>query len=160
MNINVTLFGQMITFALFIFVTMKYVWPPITRALEERQKNISEGLAKAERGKYELELAQKAAVAELKTARENAAQIQEEAKQKAAQIIDRSKEEAKIEGERMLQLARDQISHEYQDAKNKLVKELSGYALKSIEQLLGQGVDGAVNERLLNQMIMQISEAE
>lgn len=160
MNINVTLFGQMITFALFIFVTMKYVWPPITKALEERQKNISEGLAKAERGKYELELAEKTIVAEMKLARQKAAQIQEEAKDKAEQLVERGKEQAKIEGDRMIQIARDQISQEYQLAKNKLVKELSGYALQSIERLLEQGVDGAVNERLIDQMIMQISEAE
>lgn len=160
MNINVTLFGQMITFAIFIFVTMKYVWPPITKALEERQKNISEGLAKAERGKYELELAEKTIVAELRAARENAAQIQEEAKQKALQTVERSKEDAKTEGERMIQLARDQISQEYQIAKNKLVKELSGYALKGMEKLLEQGVDSAVNTRLLDQMITQISEGE
>ena len=158
MNINISLLGQMITFAIFVFVTMKYVWPPMIKALEDRRSKIAEGLEAAERGKHELELAQKKISSDLKDARQKAAEIEEEANHKGSQIIERSKDDARKEGERMIQIARDQISQEYQTAKGKLVKELSQYTLIGMEKLLEQGVDPAVNAKLIDQMIDQISE--
>ena len=159
MNINISLLGQMITFAIFVFVTMKYVWPPMMKALEDRRGKIAEGLEAAERGKHELALAQKKISADLKANRQKAAEIEEEANQKAAQIVERSKDDARIEGERMIQIARDQIKQEYQATKDQLVKELSQYTLQGMEKLLEHSVDPSINAKLIDQIIDQIAEA-
>ena len=102
MNINATLLGQAISFALFVWFCMKYVWPPLVNALAEREKKISDGLAAADRASKDLELAQKKAVEELKEAKAQAATLIEQANKRSAQIVDEAKETARQEGERLL----------------------------------------------------------
>ena len=159
MNINLSLLGQMITFGIFVFVTMKYVWPPVVKALEDRRAKIAEGLEAAERGKHELQLAQKKISADLKEAHKKAAEIEEAANHKAAQIVQQSKDDARKEGDKMIQMAKEQISLEYASAKKDLMKELSQYTLQGLEKLLDQTVDPAVNTRLIDQIIADIAEA-
>lgn len=159
MNINLSLLGQMITFAIFVFVTMKYVWPPVMKALEDRRSKIAEGLEAAERGKHDFEIARKKIAGELKEAHRKAAEIEEAANHKANEIVQKSKEDARIEGDRMIRLAKDQISQEYASAKKDLMKELSQYTIKGLETLLDQGVDKSVNIRLIDQIISDIAEA-
>src|SRR5271165_1529994 len=106
MNINATLLGQMITFAVFVWFTMRFVWPPITKALAERSQKIAEGLAAAERGKHELDLCQQEIVEQLKEAKVNADVIIDQANKRAHQIVDGAKDKAREEGQRLVALAK------------------------------------------------------
>src|SRR6476661_11122189 len=101
MNINLTLFAQAVSFALFIWFTAKFVWPPLVRAIDARQKQITEGLAAAERGKQDLQQAAVRTEAMLKEAREKAQEIMAQAERRASQIIEEAKVAASEEGSRI-----------------------------------------------------------
>ena len=117
MNINATIIGQTIAFAFFVWFCMKYVWPPIIGALNERQKKIADGLAAADRASKDLELAQVKAVEELHLAREQAKEILEQANQRATVIVEEAKDEARKEGERLIVAARAEIEQEANQAR-------------------------------------------
>jgi len=105
MNFNATLIGQSITFVLFVWFCMKFVWPPIMNALEARKKQIADGLAAADRGKHELELAAKKAGDNMRDAKAQAAEVLAQAEKRAAQMVEEAKLAAKEEGERQLAAA-------------------------------------------------------
>jgi F-type H+-transporting ATPase subunit b len=105
-NINLTLIGQSIAFAIFVWFCVKYVWPPITAAMEARQKKIADGLSAADRASLDLELAQEKATKELQKAKEEAAALIDQANKRAAQIVEASKEDARKEGEKLIEQAR------------------------------------------------------
>ncbi|KZX74939.1 F0F1 ATP synthase subunit B, partial [Alcanivorax sp. HI0011] len=109
MNMNATLIGQAIWFALFVFFCMKFVWPPISRALDERKQKIAEGLSAADRAERDLELAQEKATANLKEAKEKAAEIIDQANRRANQIVEEAKDAARTEGERLVAKAHSEI---------------------------------------------------
>jgi len=109
MSINATLIGQMITFTLLVWLTMKYVWPPIIAALEERKTKIAEGLAAAEKGQEDVRLAEKKAKSILKDAKEQSAEIISSAQKRANELVEESKLQARLEGERLLEAAKAQI---------------------------------------------------
>ena len=153
MDINATLFGQIITFAVFIWFTMKFVWPPLMRAMEERRKKIADGLADANKAKHDLELAQLKAKQELQTAKNDAAHIIEQANHRANQIIEQSKEQARVEGDRMLELAQEEVQQEYNRAREELLKEMSGLVIAGAEKVLKKSIDGASNEALIQEVI-------
>jgi F-type H+-transporting ATPase subunit b len=140
-SINATLIGQMITFALLVWFTMKYVWPPLMQALEERKKKIAEGLASAEKGKHEMELAEKRATNLLREAKDQAADIVSLAQKRAGELVDESKLVAKEEGERIKTAARAEIDREIQKAKEGLRQEVAVLAISAAEQILQQQVD-------------------
>src|SRR5512134_464748 len=100
MNINATLIGQSIAFFLFVWFCMKFIWPPLTRALDERKKTIADGLAAAEKGKRELELGEKKALETIKKAKQDASEVIALAEKRAAEIADEAKENAKAEADR------------------------------------------------------------
>ena len=102
MNINFTLISQAVAFSVFIWFTVKFVWPPLLRAIEERQKQIADGLAAGERGKKELELASHRSSEVLKEAKQRATEIITQAEKRAAEIVEEAKENAKVEGDRIL----------------------------------------------------------
>lgn len=156
MNLNATLLGQMITFAIFVWFTMKYVWPPITAAMDERQKKIADGLSAAERGVHELELAQHKAAEYLRDAKIQAADIVEQANKRAAQIIEESKQQAREEGQRLVSLAKDEISREVEGAKQQLKQEVASLAVLSAEKILAKHLNAAANQELIDQLIEQI----
>lgn len=160
MNLNLTLFGQMITFALFVFVTMRYVWPPMQKALEERRAKIAEGLEAAERGKHELELAQHRITDQLRESKHQAAMILEQANQKAARIIEEGKETARSEGHRLVEIAKAEIVQEYQAAREKLMTEVSEIAMEGMQRVLAGGVDQLTNSRLIDKFVADIEESE
>src|SRR3990167_8035414 len=110
MSINLTLIGQMITFLIFIWFTMRYVWPPIIKAIHDRQKQIADGLAASERGKRELELAQHKSVELLRDAKFSASQIIEQANKRAMQIVEEAKEQARVESQHILDNASREVS--------------------------------------------------
>lgn len=159
MNLNLTLFGQMITFALFVFVTMKYVWPPMQKALDERRAKIAEGLEAAERGKHELELAQQNIVEQLRETKQQAATILDEANQRAARIIEEGKDSARKEGLRLIEVAKGEIAQEYQAARDKLMGEVSEIAMRGMEQVLAGGIDANTNSALIEKFVAELQES-
>ena len=159
MSINATLIGQMITFTLLVWFTMKYIWPPIVKALEERKKKIAEGLAAAERGHHEMELAEKRAGVALKEARDQAAEIVGKAQKRAGMIVEESKESARSEGERLIAAARSEISREVQQAKETLRDQVSVLAIDAAEQILREEVDRKKHEKILKTAAQQLDKA-
>jgi F-type H+-transporting ATPase subunit b len=156
MNLNATLLGQMITFALFVWFTMRYVWPPITKALHERQKKIAEGLAAAERGVHELELAQSKVKEQLREAKTQAAEMIEHANKRGIQIIEQAQLEAKQEGERMIALAKEQIIQQAQITKQALRKEISEMVIQVAQRVLAKNIDRTANHELIAKLIEEV----
>lgn len=156
MTINATLLGQMITFALLVWFTMKYVWPPLMQALEERKKKIAEGLAAADKGRQDLENAEKRAKGLLKEAKEQAAEIVNLAQKRANEVMDESKHAAKLEGERIITSARADIDRELQAAKEGLRQQVSLLAVGAAEQILRQEVDENRHREVLDNLGKQL----
>ncbi|PKM12804.1 MAG: F0F1 ATP synthase subunit B [Gammaproteobacteria bacterium HGW-Gammaproteobacteria-3] len=152
MSINATLIGQMITFALLVWFTMKYVWPPLFQSLEERKKKIAEGLAAAEKGQEEIELAEKRAKKVLREAKEQSADIVNLAQKRAGEIVEESKDAAKKEGERLALAARAQIDQELQQVKENLRREVSALALTAAEQILSAEIDKTKHQEILSKV--------
>lgn len=156
MDINATLFAQIFTFIIFIWFTMKFVWPPVMRIMEERRNKIADGLAAAEQGKKELELARIKSKEELLEAKASAAHIIEQANQRANHIIEEAKGQARVEGERLLQLAKGEVEQEYNTAKETLLRQVSGIAVAGAERILQREVDKNSNNRLVDELVSEI----
>ena len=156
MSINATLIGQMITFALLVWFTMKYIWPPLFDSLEERKKKIADGLAAAEKGQEAMHLAEKKAKGVLKEAKEQSSEIVNLAQKRANELVEASKDTAKKEGERLLLVAKAQIEQEKQQAKESLRKEVSALALQAAEQILSAEIDKTKHQDLLSKISNQL----
>ncbi len=156
MSINATLIGQMITFTLLVWFTMKYVWPPIMQALEERKSKIAEGLAAAEKGQEEIKLAEKKAKKVLKEAKDQAAEIVSLAQKRANEVVEESKQTAQKEGERLIQAAHAQVEQEIQQAKESLRKEVASLALRAAEQILQEEIDKAKHKEILEKTTAEL----
>lgn len=156
MSINATLIAQLITFALFVWFTMRYVWPPLNQALEERQAKIADGLAAAERGHRELDLAQERVKDELKQAKAQSAQIIENANRRADQMIEDAKSQARIEGQRLVDQAKAEILREVEQAKSALRQQVGAIAIYGAEQILAKEIDESANSDILNKLIEKI----
>ncbi|MCK9621740.1 MAG: F0F1 ATP synthase subunit B [Methylobacter sp.] len=156
MSINATLIGQMITFALLVWFTMKYIWPPLFDSLEERKKKIADGLAAAEKGQEEMQLAEKKAKSVLKEAKEQSSEIVNLAQKRANEIVEASKDTAKKEGERLILVAKAQIEQEKQQAQENLRKEVSALALRAAEQILSAEIDKTKHQDLLSRISNQL----
>ncbi len=141
MNINFTLISQAIAFSIFIWFTVKFVWPPLLRAIEERQKTIADGLAAGERGRHELELASQRSSDVLKEAKQRASEIILQAEKRAAEIVEESKRTAKEEGDRIIAGARADIEHEVFSAKESLRQHVVELAIAGAEKILRREVD-------------------
>ena len=152
MNINATLFGQAIWFGVFIWLTMKYIWPPLQRAMQERQKQIADGLAAAERGKQDLELAAKRSAEVLQQARDRAAEIVSHAEKRSAQLIEEAKSNAKAEGERIVTAAKAEIQQEVSRAKESLRNQVAALAVAGAERILKREVDAKAHAQLLQSL--------
>lgn len=156
MNINATLIGEAIWFGLFIWITMKFVWPPLKAALDERQKQIADGLAAAERGRQDLEQAAQRATVVLKEAREQAAEILNQAQRRASQVIEEAAGAAKAEGERIIAGAKAEIEQEVFRAKESLRSQVSVLALQGAERILRREVDQKTHGDLLAAMAEEL----
>ncbi|HHT0594594.1 F0F1 ATP synthase subunit B [Legionella parisiensis] len=156
MEINLTLVVQMLVFAAFVLFTMKLVWPPLAKAMEERQDKIADGLAAAERGRKELELAQHRVKDELKQAKVQSADIIEKANKRAAQIIEEAKETAKHEAQIQVKLAQEQLMQQINHAKDELRKQVANLAITGAEKILMREVDAKANTALLDNLIEEI----
>jgi len=120
MNINLTLIGQSITFLFFVMFVMKFVWPPLMTALEERKKTIADGLAAAEKGKHDGELAKQRVLDTLKDAKVQAQDIIHLAEKRASEIVEESKDAARAEGDRILAAANAELEQEVNRAREQL----------------------------------------
>jgi F-type H+-transporting ATPase subunit b len=149
MNINLTLFAQAATFAIFIWFTAKFVWPPLSRAIEARQKQVAEGLAAAERGKQDLEQASARAAETLGQARQQAQEILAQAERRATQIIEEAKVAASAEGARLVTGAKAEIDQEVSRARETLRTQVATLAVAGAEQILRREVDQKVHADLL-----------
>jgi F-type H+-transporting ATPase subunit b len=158
-SINATLIGQMITFALLVWFTMKYVWPPLMQALEERKKKIADGLASAEKGKHEMELAEKRATALLREAKDQAAEIVNLAQKRANEVVEESKQAAKDEGERIVAAAKAEIERELQQAKEGLRQQVAVLAISAAEQILQKEVDQKKHREIIDNLGKQLGQA-
>ncbi len=156
MNINLTLIGQSITFVFFVWFCMKFVWPPIIAALDERRKKIADGLAAAERGEHEKELAQKRATEVLHEAKLQAQDIISQSQKRASEIIEESKQQAREEGERLLAAARAEIEQETNRAREELRAQVASLAIAGASKVLKREVDAAANEDLLKDLVSQL----
>ena len=159
MSIIATLIGQMITFGLLVWFTMKYVWPPLMQALEERKKKIADGLAAGEKGKQSLELADKKAKSSLKEAKDQAAEIVNLAQKRATDLAEEKREAAKQEGERIILQARSEIDREIQQAKEDLRQQVAHLAISAAEQILKREVDINKHKEIINNLGNQLGQA-
>jgi F-type H+-transporting ATPase subunit b len=149
MNINLTLFAQAATFAIFIWFTAKFVWPHLARAIEARQKHIAEGLAAAERGKQDLELAAVRTADMVQKAKQQAQEILAQAEGRATQIIEEAKVAAGEEGSRLLAGAKAEIDQEVSRARETLRTQVAELAVAGAEQILRREVDQKAHADLL-----------
>lgn len=156
MEINLTLVVQMLVFAAFVWFTMKFVWPPLVKALEERQDKIADGLAAAERGRKELELAQHRVKDEMKQAKVQASEIIEKANRRAVQIVEEAKDDARQEARKLAQIAAEQITQEVNRAKDTLRKQVAVLAVAGAEKILMREIDEHANQVLLDNLIEEI----
>ena len=156
MNFNATLIGQMITFGLLVLFTMKYVWPPIMEAMQDRQKRIADGLASAERGMREQELAQAKSAQMIREARQQAAEIVAQAQKRANEIIEHSKLEARAEGDRQLLAVKAGIEQEVNRAREQLRGQVVSLAVAGASKILKREVDEAANTTMLDDLVAQL----
>ena len=156
MNPNITLLGQMITFAILIWFTVKFIWPPLTKAIEERQQKIAEGLAAADNAQKNLAQADAKVAEELKAARAKANEIIEQAHQRANQLIDAAKADAIAEGNRQKALAEAEIEAAANRAKEDLRKQVSALAVSGAEKLLKREIDANAHKALIDDLAAQL----
>jgi len=156
MNLNLTMFVQGFAFFLFIWFTMKFVWPPLLRAIETRQKQIADGLAAAERGKQDLELAAKRAGEELQRARAQAGDIIAQAEKRGAAVVDEAKAAAKAEAERIVASAKAEIEQEVFRAKESLRAQVAVLAVTGAEKILKREVDAKAHAQLLSGLATEL----
>jgi F-type H+-transporting ATPase subunit b len=156
MNINATLFGQAIAFALFVWFCMKFVWPPLIAAIEDRQKKISDGLTQAERAGKDLELAQAKSVEKLKEAKTQAAEIIEQANKRRAQIVDEAKMEAESERAKIVAQGEAEVEGERSRAREELRQQVSALAIAGAEKIIKRSIDKEANSDIIDQLVAEL----
>jgi F-type H+-transporting ATPase subunit b len=152
MDINATIIGQFITFAILVWFTMKYVWPPITKTMHDREKKIASGLEAAERSKRELEMAEHKSLTIIREAKQQASQIIEQANLHSAQLVEEAKSQAKQEGLRIVEMAQGDIDREVTQAKEALKKQFATLAVAGAEKILQRQLDPNAHHALLNEL--------
>lgn len=156
MNINLTMIGQAIAFFIFVVFCMKYVWPPIMAALQERQKKIADGLAASDRAARDLELAQEKSAQELREAKQQAAGLIEEANKRAAAIVEASKDDARKEGQKLIEQAKAEIEQERNQARDALRAEIAAIAVAGAEKILETSVDASKHNEMLEKLAAEL----
>jgi F-type H+-transporting ATPase subunit b len=149
MNINFTLIAQAIAFAILIWFTVRFVWPPLLRAIEKRQKEIADGLAAAHEGKISLEKAEIRNAETLDETKQKGAEILNQAEKRATEIVEAAKKSAQEEGDRIITGARAEIDQELNRAKEELRAQVSTLALAGAEKILDKEIDKKVHVAML-----------
>jgi F-type H+-transporting ATPase subunit b len=155
-NLNATLFAQLVVFFVLAWFTMKFVWPPMMKALDERAKKIADGLAAAERGKAALADANSRVEQELAKSRSETQQRVSEAEKRAAQIIEEAKQQAEVERKRILAQAQAEAASEAQRAREQLRGQLAELVVKGAEQILKKEINAQAHADLLGQLKTQL----
>ncbi len=156
MNINFTLIAQAIAFAVLIWFTVKFVWPPLLKAIEARQKEIADGLAAAADGRSALEVAAKKSEATLTEAKQKASEIIAQAEKRGTQIIEEAKGNAKVEGDRIISGAKAEIDQEVNRAKEGLRAQVSTLAIAGAEKILRKEIDANAHSELLAKLAAEL----
>ena len=156
MNINFSLIAQAVAFALFIWFTVRFVWPPLLGAIEARQKQIADGLAAGEQGRKSLEISTRQAEEAIAEARSRAAEIVSQAEKRAAQLVEEAKGAAKDEGTREKAAAKAEIGQEVQRARELLREQVAALAVAGAEKILRREVDAKAHAELLEGIKKQL----
>ncbi|RDH89464.1 MAG: F0F1 ATP synthase subunit B [endosymbiont of Seepiophila jonesi] len=156
MNINLTLIGQLLSFMVFVWFTMKFVWTPIMGALDVRKKEIADGLAAAERGQHEQELAKERAKGVLHEAKAQAAEIVAQAQKRGAEIVDEAKGSARTEGERILTAAQAEIEQETNRAREQLRGKVAELAIAGAEKILKKEINAETHRDIVDGLAKEI----
>jgi len=156
MNINLTLIAQALAFAIFIWLTIKFIWPVLTRKVEERQKQIADGLAAGEQGRRDLEAAGKRAHEELARARERVGEIIGSAEKRDAQMLEEAKAAARAEAERIFAAAKADIDQQVARAKEMLREQVASLAVAGAEKILRREVNPETHAELLGRLKKEI----
>jgi len=142
----------MVAFVAFVVFCMKYVWPPILAAMQERERKIAEGLAAADKASHDLELAKEKAVERLREAKEEAAGIVDSANRRASQIVEEAKDAASAEADRIKAAARAEIEQESNRAREQLRSQVGALALAGAERVLGASIDAKAHAELVDKL--------
>ncbi len=156
MNLNMTFFGQMLSFAILVWFTMKFIWPPLNAAIEERQKKIAEGLSQAEQARKELADADARVADEIRKARAEAATIIEKANQMAGQIVDKARQDAVVEATKQKAIAAADIEAQAHKAREELRGKVAALAVAGAEKILKREIDANAHKALIDQLAAEI----
>lgn len=156
MNVTATLIGQIVTFAVLVWFINRFLWGPMTQMMEDRKKRIADGLAAAERGKHEQELAEKRAAEVIHEAKEQAAQIIAQAQKRAGEIVEEAKDNARAEGDRLIAAANAEIEQEVHRAKEHLRGQVVSISIAGASKVLGKEIDDKAHDALLKDLVAQI----
>lgn len=155
MSINASLIGQMITFAIFVWFCMKFIWPKLMTAIKDRQQTIADGLAAGDRGQRELEAAELKVMDIIDEAKQHSAEILEGAQQRAHHIVEESKTKAREEYDKIVASAHDEIEQATNAAKRELYDQMSALVIDGTEKVLARNIDKSDNDRFIEQLIAE-----
>lgn len=156
MNINATILGQAISFILFVWFCMKFVWPPLMAAIEKRQKEIADGLASAEQGKKEMELAKADVSEQINNAKAEASAIVDQANKRKTQIIEQARTEAEEERNKILQQAKAEVEAERSRAREELRKQVAQLAIAGAEKIIERSIDESANRDIVDKLVAEL----
>jgi F-type H+-transporting ATPase subunit b len=160
MDINATLLGQVIVFVILIWFSAKFIWPPLVKAVEDRQKKIAEGLAAAERGQNELQSAHGEAQTIVEAAREQAKKIVDQAHKREVEIVEEARSTAVEEGKRIIESSRQDAQQEKTRARDELRKDVATLAVAGASRLLQREIDPRAHADLIEQLAREIEGAK
>lgn len=155
MSINASLIGQMITFAIFVWFCMKFIWPKLMGAIKDRQKTIADGLAAGDKAQRELEAAELKVVEMIDEAKQHAAEILEGSQHRAHNLIEEAKNKARVEYDKIVTSAQAEIEQQTNAAKRALYEELGGMVIQGTEKVLGRNIDKSDNDRFIDEIIAE-----
>lgn len=156
MDINLTLIGQIITFLVFVWFTMNYVWPPLRKAMEERKQKIAEGLAAGDQARKDLELAEHKAMALLREAKLEASHVVEQANKRANHILEEAKETARVEAQRLIEHAHGEIDQQMNQVKRELRAQVAAISLSAAEKIVRRDIDPRDHQEVLDHLLSEI----
>ena len=156
MDINATILGQSVAFAVFVFFCFKFVWPPLIAAMQERSEKIANGLQAADQAEKDLDLAKEKAAVTLREAKQQAATLIEQANKRANQMVEEAKEQARAEGERLKAAAQSEVEQELNRAKEALRGQVATLSVAGAEKILGSAVDQGAHSAMLDKLASEL----
>ncbi len=158
MNFNLTLIGQTLAMIVFVWFCMKYIWPPVMNAIEQRRKEIADGIAAGEKGQRDLAEARHGANAIMQEARQKAVQVVDLAHKRSNELVGEAKSTAVSEGERIVTAAHAEVANESNRARDGLRREVAALAVAGASKLLGREVDAKTHAALLDELAAELEK--